>query len=97
MDVNGYKCVICGIGPRNGKKGICSNCGNPTKIIATCMKCHARVDLTDKIPEELANFLCQEVTFGSALALPWCFECTEDVNERKGQTLIYRVRPKARA
>ncbi|OGZ34131.1 MAG: hypothetical protein A2Y98_02240 [Candidatus Portnoybacteria bacterium RBG_19FT_COMBO_36_7] len=96
MGADGNKCIICGVGSENGKKGVCSNCGNPTKIIATCIKCHAKFDLSEKKEEELAKFTGQEVTFGTAIAMPWCPKCTDD-NGRKGEALIYRVRPKARA
>lgn len=97
MNVDSGTCVICKIGGDSTKNLICSNCGNPAKIIATCMKCHSRVDLTEKSQEEIVGFLGEEVSFGTAIAMPWCHNCTPNKKEQKGQAILYKIRPKAKA
>ena len=91
------KCIICGVVAETKKNFICQDCGDPAKIIYTCTKCHFRMDLTQEDPEKLKNMFGQPIPFGTAIAAPWCFDCTSNPEERKGEALIYRVRPPAKA
>lgn len=91
------KCIICGFGAETGKNFICSNCGDPLKIILTCTKCYAKFDLTEADPQSLKAIFKQPITFGMAIATPWCEICTTTPEERKGAAGIYRVTPPAKA
>jgi len=91
------KCIICGVVAETEKNFICQNCGDPLKIILTCAKCHFRMDLTQEDPKKLESMFGRHIPFGTAIAAPWCFDCTSHPEERKGKTLIYRVRPPAKA
>jgi len=91
------KCVICGAVKETEKKFICNMCGHPLKIILTCTKCHSRIDLTEADPKSLETMFKQPITFGTAIATPWCDTCTSTPEERKGTALIYHVRPPVKA
>lgn len=91
------KCDICGVIGRTEKNFICENCGDPIKIIITCTKCHSRLDLTEVDPKKLEDMFGRPIPFGTAIAAPWCFDCTPEPEERKGKALLYRVRPPAKA
>jgi hypothetical protein len=47
--------------------------------------------------EKLKDWLGQKIELGTAISAPWCFECTVDPKDRKGKTLIYSVKPPAKA
>jgi hypothetical protein len=91
------KCDICGVVGRTERNFICQDCGDPLKIILTCTKCHFRMDLTQEDPKILESMFGRHIPFGTAIAAPWCFDCTSHPEERKGKALLYRVRPPAKA